>query len=289
MGLKFFQGNRKGTIDARKNVISDEGDGYQQFSPPPSGLFVATPSNNTAIPVAEPVAYVPPNPQQQQLTPYSSSSPSTIRQNKDRNTMIISNPELDHNLRLLQRVTFGGRTLLHKCFILLSILTGLTALNNIVAHTLAVFFYGHYEDPMEVLLRWFTVGLYFLVILIETNHSTLVQQSMVFQHWASRGVFYTFLGVLGVVEYDVGQQNYGGSYRDRYNQYTYGRNNRIVIYFPTGQDAFELYIWCTSWCMLLVGLIYILLGALCMHQKYQQVQAQFEQRQRMAATGQQQY
>jgi hypothetical protein len=309
MGLTFFQGTRGQAV--KKDAASDA------YRPPPPSAPPA-PSN---IQHAVPIAYVPPlssptasapmkpavSQQQaasinQQLVPAENTNAAppasagifnTNRHTKSRSTrqedgaMIISNAELDQNLRMWQRATLGGRTLPHKLFIIFSIITILTAVNNIIAHTLAVLFYGNKEDPMEQILRFFTIGLYFLVILIESNKSELVQKSFVFQHWAARGVFYTFLGVLGCVEYDVGQQNYGGSYRDRYNQYNYGRNNNIVIYVPSGEDAFELYIWATSWIMLLVGLVYTMLGACCMHQKYQQLEAHYQQRQRTA--GQQPY
>lgn len=260
--------------------------------------------------MAVPVAYIPPkasapspaaaaSQQRQQIVPASNTqmvpaNRNDRRQNngarngngnRNHTAMLISNEELDHNLRVGLWSTFGGRTLLHKAFILLSILTILTALNNIIAHSLAVIFYGRYEDDMEVILRIFTIGLFFLVILIETNRSDLVRQSFVFQHWAARGVFYLFLGVLSTVEYDVGSQNYG-SYRDRYSRHSYGRRN-FIIYIPSGEDAFELYVWAVGITMLLIGVIYTMLGACCMHQKHQQLQAQFEQRQRMAATGQQ--
>jgi hypothetical protein len=308
MGLSFFQGNRKWTKSSGHNgnngsaAAAASMSDYQQF---PSA---SAPSSNTSIPVAVPVAYIPPKAsapptpttqqQQQQLMSQHNAQNAPVISNSSRQqtgsrtgnqnhaAMIISNQELDHNLRVGLRSTFGGRTLLHKAFIVLSILTILTALNNVIAHILSVILFGRYEDAMEEILRLFTIGLYFLVILIETNRSALVQQSFVFQHWAARGVFYLFLGVLSAVEYDVGSQNYG-SYRDRYNRQSYGRRN-FVIYIPSGEDAFELYVWATGITMLFIGIIYTILGACCLHQKQQQLQAQFEQRQRLAATGQQQ-
>jgi hypothetical protein len=285
MGLSFFQGNRKATKNG--TVRGPEPD-YQQFP---------TPSTTTTnpIPVAVPVAYIPPQASapplpsqqrhhQQQLTaaPQVSFGNNNLRghhngSNSNPGVMIISQEEINHNLRLGLQSRFGGRTLLHKAFIVLSILTILTAINNIIAHTLAIIFFGGYEDAMEVILRVFTIGLYFLVILIEMNRSALVQQSFIFQHWASRGVFYILLGVLSTVEYDVGSQNYG-SYRDRYNRHSYGSRN-FVIYLPSGEDAFELYVWAPGIIMLLIGIIYLMLGACCLHHKYQQLQTVFEQRQ----------
>lgn len=302
MGLKLFQGkrgqaNKKTTASAGAAPTSGS-DYHPAPSAPPA-------SSSTTIQNAVPVAYVPPAtasptaspvPQRQVVqaantssAPPPSSSGMYHNQNYNQNGgggLMITNQELDHNIKLWQRATLGGRTLPHKLFIIFSIITILTAVNNIIAHTLAILFYGSKEDPMEQILRMFTIGWYVLVILIESNKSELVQRSLIFHHWAARGVLYIFLGVLGCVEYDVGQQNYGGSYQDRYNQYTYGRNNNIVIYIPSGEDAFELYIWCTSWIMLFVGLVYTMMGACCLHQKYQRLEAQYQQRN---ATGQQAY
>jgi hypothetical protein len=100
--------------------------------------------------------------------------------NSNPGVMMVSNAEIDHNLRI------GAQGLYY------SISTILTAINNIIAHTLAVIFYGTYDDAMEDILRVFTIGLCLLVILIEMNRSILVQQSFVFQHWAARGVLYIF-------------------------------------------------------------------------------------------------
>ncbi|KAG7340052.1 COPI associated protein [Nitzschia inconspicua] len=312
MGLSFFQGNRtttkktggrnvgrkKNNTDAATTPAAPATD-YQQFSTPSS------PISNPSIPVAVPIAYVPPptspssaphqqQQQQQHIVPTSNAGAAPTNSHSaggrlgnryHATAMTIANKELDHNIRLGLRSTFGGRTLLHKAFIVLSILTILTAINNIIAHTLSLLIYGRYEDPMEQILRVFTIGWYFLVILIETNRSALVQQSFVFQHWAARGILYVFLGVLSAVEYDVGSQNYG-SYRDRYNRYSYGQRN-FVIYIPSGEDAFELYVFATGITMLFIGLVYTILGACCLHERYQRLQAQFEQRQRLATTGQQ--
>jgi hypothetical protein len=299
MGLSFFQGNRKATKIGSCAIPDAASEVYQQF-PSPSTTTINPPGGGVPVAYFQPQVPTDPSDTSQQRQQQLVALPQQLPPNDDNTNlptqynhhngygynsnpgvMIISNAEVDHNLRIGLQSRFRGRTLLHKVFIILSIVTILTAINNIIAHTLAVIFYGTYDDAMEDILRLFTIGLYLLVILIEMNRSILVQQSFVFQHWAARGVLYMFLGVLSTVEYDVGSQNYG-SYRDRYNQHSYGRNH-FVIYVPSGEDALELYVWATGIVMLFIGIIYVILGACCLHHKYQQMETLFEQQQRRLA------
>ncbi|KAL3906229.1 MAG: hypothetical protein SGARI_004096, partial [Bacillariaceae sp.] len=198
-GLKFFQGNRGGGGSKKKTAAAAASNVYHPApSAPPS------PSPHTVnIPHAVPVAaYVPPStktvvstpPQHQRQfitasgnnntssAPPSSSlgmynnsgnTSSTHQQQSNGNGLMISNQEIDRELKLWQRATLGGRTLPHKLFIIFSLITILTAVNNIIAHVLAIAFYGSKEDPMEQLLRMFTIGWFVLVILIESDRSEL--------------------------------------------------------------------------------------------------------------------
>ena len=285
MPLAFFQGSKKKNNNNNNNVVQQQQQQQQ-------------------IPVAVPIAYIPPPPPSTSMmmvptTTTTSTSTSMYQQQPQQRAqqapsspftnMIISNDELDHNLREFSLSLFSGRTLTHKLFIIVQIFTVLTAINNIIAHCIAVVFWGRKENSLEVVLRWLTILLYVLVILIELNYTYVVQKSYIFYHFGTRGSFYVFLGILSAVEYDIGQQNYyGSSYRDRYNAYYYGRNGGHVIYIPSGEDAIELYIWSTSWIMVSFGILYSLMGIFCLHQKYHTEVQLFYQRQQQSQSQQQQ-
>jgi hypothetical protein len=182
----------------------------------------------------------------------------------------IDNPTLDRRMR----GAWGQRTFLHKVFVLVRILTGLTGCNNIIAQLVALSFQGNL--PMEVLLRCYTIGLCVLVILIEAEHqkTKLVKESMILQNWISRGVFYTFLGILGLVQYDIGTDNY---YTNR-NQYSNNSNSNkyYTVRIPTLEDAGECYIWVVSWVMFAMGVVYIVMGVLCLQTKLQQLRQDYQ-------------
>jgi hypothetical protein len=184
----------------------------------------------------------------------------------------IDNPALDRRMR----GAWGQRTFLHKVFLLIRILTGLTGCNNIIAQLVALSFHGNM--PMEVLLRCYTIGLCVLVILIEAEHqkTKLVKESLILQNWVSRGVFYNFLGVLGVVQYDIGTDNYYNRNNNNNNNQYNNNNKYYTVRIPTLEDAGECYIWFNSWVMFAMGVVYIVMGILCLEAKLQQLRQDYQ-------------
>lgn len=313
-GLSYFKGKKSDPAAASAAAASGphKSPGTRRnptttaASPPPGScsplndVYRPAPSAPPFIPVATPVAYIPPSAaggamsptdgqasldrQQQQHQHQKNPSSWQWQQQQQQQqgtfpTTTIGNDEIDHNLRLLHTAALGGqRTLPHRMFLMLSIVTALTGLNNVVAHLLALLFYGKYENGTEVVLRYYTIGLCLVVILIETDQTALVRQSLVFRHFATRGVFYSFLGVLGLVEYDIGNQN-----SSRYRQYGFfgtnsGGSSRLTLTLPTAEGAGEVYIWMTSSLMAAVGIVYLVLGTFCLHQKLDEIRRDYHQR-----------
>ncbi len=185
--------------------------------------------------------------------------------------------------------SMGHRTQAHKMFIMFSIIAGFTGVNNIFSQLLALTYPGNLQS--DVLLRSYMIAFYFLVVLIEMERIQIVRDSFVLSNWVCRGLFYTFLGVLGQDLYDVGYDN-----RYRRNTYNNGNNQnssggyRSGDYngyygprMPSSEDFAEWYIWLTSFLMFMVGIIYILMGILCLQWKLRQLREQYQQNQFGAA------
>lgn len=180
--------------------------------------------------------------------------------------------------------TMGHRSGLHKFFLMVNIMAGLTGVNNIVAQCVALRYPGNL--PMEVVLRIYLIGFCALVILNEMERTPMVKESLVLSNWVCRGVFYTFLGVLGHNLYDVGHDN---RYRrnNGYNGYSNNnsnnnyRNGDYYGYYgprmPSSEDFAEWYIWMTSALMFMVGCLYIIMGVLCLQKKLQQLRSHYQQ------------
>ena len=159
---------------------------------------------------------------------------------------------------------FGNRRPLHKFFLIVNGAAALSGINNIIAQFIAIV--SPNNPIMDVILRVYMIALFVVVVMNELEFSSLIRESKVLTDWVSRGIFYTFLGILGVVEYDVGVNNY---YRYRNNRSSYNTNSGYYQpMMPTKEDFVEWYLFLVSWIMFGVGVVYIVMGALCMQRKF---------------------
>lgn len=220
--------------------------------------------------------YEQPQPHYQQAQQQPSQVPYNIMRG---GTMPMTAPEdLYHRM--------GARSSAHKSLLLVNLIAGLTCVNNAIAQTLALTYKGNLH--MEVVLRIYLIGLCILAAINESERVPMVRDSPILNNWIARGVFYSFLGVLAQNLYDVGYDN--RYRRNRYNAYSnnnnnsgYGRTGDYGGYYgprmPSKEDYCEWYIWMTSLCMFLIGMLYIVLGALCLQNKLRQLRAEYQQRQ----------
>jgi hypothetical protein len=183
-------------------------------------------------------------------------------------------------LTMYKLQTMGYRSQAHKMFIMFSIIAGLTGVNNIFSQLLALTYPGNLHS--DVVLRIYAIGFFFLVVLIESERIPAIRESFVVNNWICRGIFYSFLGALGQNLYDVGYDNRFNHHGSYYN----GSGDRSGDYYgyygprmPSSEDFAEWYIWLTSFLMFSVGWIYIIMGALCLQWKLQQIREQYQQSQ----------
>lgn len=212
-------------------------------------------------------------------TPSGMAAPQQVYMNQQANTLPITNGPLETQFLKLQNM--GNRSQTHKMFVMVSIMAALSAVNNAVAQIIALRYPGNYHT--EVLLRLYMIGFCILSVLLEVEFNVpLLRESFVLTNWISRGVFYSFLGLLGQSLYDVGYDNHFRRYRYAGNSNGgYGNNNARYygVYgprMPTTEDFAEWYVWMTSYLMFFVGVLYIVLGALCLQNKLREIRRQYQ-------------
>jgi hypothetical protein len=225
------------------------------------------------------------------MTPVATNNNNSNNNNNNANDLMaqtgynIENGLFDkHTLSSL-----GYRSPLHRFFLVINIAAGLSGVNNIAAQLIALTFSGN--PPMEVVLRLYMIGLFAIVVLNEAELTPMIRESKILTHWVTRGLFYTFLGVLSAVQYDVGVDNrfknrgYSNNYNSGYNNNNNSNNNNnnnsnnglYSPMMPTGEDFGEWYIFLVSWIMCFMGVVYILMGAACLQRKLNQLRADYQQ------------
>mmetsp|Transcript_31568 Transcript_31568/g.65945 ORF Transcript_31568/g.65945 Transcript_31568/m.65945 type:complete len:209 (-) Transcript_31568:853-1479(-) len=117
--------------------------------------------------------------------------------------------------------------------------------------------------PISYILRFYTMILCFLGILVELEWTKFVTKSTILNNWISRGFFYSFIGVLGL------QENDSASLRDE---------NRPG-------DAIALnYVKVVAWLMISIGLLYSSMGISCLQFFYNRQRTEYKRRLERAAT-----
>jgi len=144
------------------------------------------------------------------------------------------------------------RKLLHVFFILVSIVSALSALNMAIGQFLGVAFAE--IGPIQYVMRIYVILLCVLAILTELEWPSFISDSTILSWWVTRGAFYCFIGVLGLEENDVE---------------TYDQN---------GRGAALQYIKVVAWLMIGCGILYFFLGVTCMQFLLKRMREDYKQR-----------
>lgn len=255
-------------------------------------IAVATPVPGTAVAVGGPPdsSYAPPDASAVAVAtpsaPYYMPAPNgPLHPKKTRHQQPPQTiGPMDAQIYKMQ--SMGQRTQNHKRLLMINIMAGFTGVNNAVAQCIALTYQG--EMQMQIILRFYMIGFCILMVLNEMERTPIIRESLILTNWVSRGIFYTFLGVLGQDLYDVGYDNryrrnsYGGS-TSRNGSRSSDYNGYYGPRMPSSEDFAEWYIWMTSFVMFFVGLIYTIMGVLCLQQKLNQYREQYQQSQLEAA------
>jgi hypothetical protein len=163
------------------------------------------------------------------------------------------------------------RTATHNVAIVLNVVTCGAALNIALAQVLSMIFHRH-VSWLETVVRIYEILFSILVVLNELQWTFLIKESRILTSYTFRGILYTFIGILGILMDDIGQNS-----SDSYSYGSYANNN-ITIYLLTGEQALELYIRIVSWSMVGFGVIYLVMGVMRIQQKVDRHKEEYQLR-----------
>lgn len=113
------------------------------------------------------------------------------------------------------------------------------------------------DGPVQYVLRLYVVALSFLAILVEVEWTKFARESAILRIWITRGLFYAFIGVLGLEQNDTEpSQNIA----------------------RRGFDISRQYIRVVAWMMVGIGSMYSMMGMLCLQIYYNRLRADYENR-----------
>jgi hypothetical protein len=165
----------------------------------------------------------------------------------------------------LEDETNPKRTCLHKLFVFISSIAGISALLMCVGQFVGV----RYENTglIQYILRFYVIFFCLLAALVELEWTKLVQDSSILKYWVTRGIFYAFIGVLGL------EQNESYALRVIHQQHaTSGETT------PRPSAMSLKFIQVVAWLMVSVGILYFAMGVLCLQLVYSRVRQSYKER-----------
>lgn len=148
-----------------------------------------------------------------------------------------------------------SRSLLHKFFILISIIAAVSALNMAFGQFLGIVFQN--VGPVQYVLRVYVIALCVLVILNELEWTKYARDSKIMHIWITRGLFYAFIGVLGLEENDTSTS----------------RNSD-----ERGFSFSLTYIRAVAWVMVSCGTLYFFMGVFCLQIVNNRLRSDYQER-----------
>lgn len=143
----------------------------------------------------------------------------------------------------------------HKLMFVAACVAALSAFNMCIGQVVGFKF--QQEGPVQYVLRLYVIIICVLAILIELEWTKFARESFVLKFWVTRGLFYIFIGVLGLEQND-----------------TLHAKNSDSMNFNLSMH----YVTVAAWIMVAVGILYSLLGACCLQVYYNRLRTDYEQR-----------
>ena len=149
-----------------------------------------------------------------------------------------------------------SRKCMHRFFRLISFLTGICAFLMGLGQVVGMTFED--LDVISYVMRAYVIVLCLLVVFIEAEWTALVKNSSILRYWITRGLFYSFVGVIGIQQNDhVSERNPESEERDS-----------ISLQF----------IKVVAWLMVGSGILYFFMGAFCLQLYYNRLRRDYDER-----------
>lgn len=188
----------------------------------------------------------------------SSSPPSAAAGGSSKNEAAANSNKPGRRRRKLDDIP--ARRNVHKVFILIAVLTSLCALSMAVGQILGTFVYEN--TVVTYVLRGYVILLCGLVLLIELEWPRPVRETPIFRNWVTRGLLYAFIGVVGMQE-----------------------NESSDVVLTKDSEAYEMMsdvVIAVAWNMIGCGLLYIVMGLLCLHYVLNRLREDYQERLQLA-------
>ena len=155
--------------------------------------------------------------------------------------------------------TNPSRRPLHKCFVTISTLTGISALNMGLGQLIGILVQT--TSPIQYILRIYVIALCCLVVLVEREWTLFARESKILHNWVTRGLCYGFIGLLGLEQNDVARHQ-GGKQNERWVNF----------------NAIERYVSAVAWIMVACGVFYFAMGICCLQLVYNRLRRDYQER-----------
>ena len=158
--------------------------------------------------------------------------------------------------RKLEEERNPKRNTVHRLFRLVSLVTAICACLMALGQIIGMTF--DHIDTISYVLRSYVIALCVLVVMVEAEFTSFVRNSSILRYWVTRGLLYSFVGVIGIQQ-----------------------NNHVTDQNPgeTAQDTASLrFIRLVAWLMVGSGVVYFFMGVLCMQIIYNRIRRDYEDR-----------
>lgn len=112
---------------------------------------------------------------------------------------------------------------------------------------------------MEVVMRSYLVAISGMIVLNELEVAAVLSRSPILQKYTWRGIFYSFIGTLGTLLNDIGNDDYYNNWNRYRNNYK-NNNGYVTFMIPTLEHGLEIFIGVSATILFFMGCLYIILG-----------------------------
>lgn len=133
---------------------------------------------------------------------------------------------------------------------------GIAGVLMLLGQLVGVYFYE--GDPVQGVMRCYVVLMCVLIVLNELQWTKFIRESAILRIWITRGIFYAFVGVLGLEENDT--------------------QNASEHKSATGRAQALEFIDIVAYLMIGCGISYFVMGCLCLQLLRNRVLTDYEQR-----------
>mmetsp|Transcript_39651 Transcript_39651/g.48279 ORF Transcript_39651/g.48279 Transcript_39651/m.48279 type:complete len:262 (+) Transcript_39651:160-945(+) len=148
----------------------------------------------------------------------------------------------NRQVQQLQDELYPKRTFVHNWFIMVSILAGVSAFLMGVGQFIGLFYQE--SGPVQSVVRVYMMAMCGLIVLNELEWLSFTRDSKLLWIWISRGIVYSFVGVIGIQEIEASE----------------ARSSVTEIW----SAGLRKYLVLTAWAMIASGILYFVLGVTCM-------------------------